>query len=165
MLDVLRARSAAEAHAELARLGPRVHSPFHLLYADRTSAHLTYSDDEHTHQVDLGPGLHVITERSPGAAATARSKRIRAAWSRATADRPTEPPIEALRALLAEHDPEQPLDGACVHHDALGYGTRSSMILVLRAGTTGRSVELHWAEGKPCRTPWTDLSELALGLS
>ena len=53
-----------------------------------------------------------------------------------------------------------PLEGADVHADELGYGTRSSIQLVLRDW----ACELLWTQGHPCTEPAADLSDVATGL-
>jgi hypothetical protein len=145
--DALRAPSAAALHARLADLDPRAYNPFHLLYADRASAHLTWSDGHALHRADLAPGLHVVTERSFGAGDEARAALVRRRWEALGGDlRP-----ETLGPLLAEHA-DDPFAATCVHADAFGYGTRSSAILLL--GETWRETRLFWAEGRPCVTPF-----------
>jgi hypothetical protein len=54
-----------------------------------------------------------------------------------------------------------PLEGACVHADDLGYGTRSSFQLVVREGGP---VEFLWTEGHPCTAAASDLSVQATAL-
>lgn len=152
VLDALRAPSAAALHDKLADLDPAAYNPFHLLYADRASAHLTWSDGAALHRADLGPGLHVVTERSFGAGDAARADLVRRRWE-ALGD----PSSEGLQALLAEHAGD-PFAATCVHADAFGYGTRSSMIL--RLADTWAETRLAWAEGKPCRTPFVPQDDL-----
>jgi uncharacterized protein with NRDE domain len=156
VVDALAAPSAGALHARLAGLDPRAYNPFHLLYADRSTAHLTWSDGEALHREDLGPGLHVVTERSFGAGGDAsRADRVRRRWDRGDL------PADALARMLAEHA-EDTFTATCVHADALGYGTRSSMILELGAAWEG--TRLLWAEGKPCVTPFVEQRELVAGL-
>ena len=163
VLDALRGHTAAETHAALAEIGAEAHNPFHLLYADRHSAHLTWSDGSTIHRADLEPGLSVVTERSPGVGpGNARTTRMHEAWKQLPPTRTGAPTPESVRALLSEHDHDHPLDAVCVHADAVGYGTRSSMLLVLP--NDPRGVELWWAEGKPCQTPFTNLSGLPRSL-
>jgi hypothetical protein len=52
------------------------------------------------------------------------------------------------------------LEGACVHADEFGYGTRSSIQLVLRPS----SPDFLWTQGPPCTNPPTDLSAAAAAL-
>lgn len=184
--EALGSTSAVELRDRLEGVGQGVHNPFHLLYADRDRAFLTWDDGDGVHHADVeapmtgdgggaavgdgesgrgagSGGLVVVTERGhawdaarlPGE----RDAFVRRAWDRLTAEQREDP--AALIGLLAQHG-ESPLDGACVHADALGYGTRSSFAMVLsREPGASRAV---WVEGKPCTTPSTDLAPLLAGL-
>jgi uncharacterized protein with NRDE domain len=156
--DALRAPSAAALHARLADLDPLAYNPFHLLYADRESAHLTWSDGTVLHRSDLAPGLHVVTERSFGAANDERGALVRKLWEDLRGDLAP----AGLAALLSRHA-EDPFAATCVHADAFGYGTRSSLILAL--GRTWESTRMLWAEGRPCVTPYVDQAALLGQLS
>jgi hypothetical protein len=147
VVDALAAPSAAALHARMAEVDPAAYNGFHLLYADRASAHLTWSDGRALHRSDLGPGLHVVTDRGFGAGDDARSGLVRRRWAEigARLERGT------IAPLLAEHA-EDPFAAPCVHADAFGYGTRSSAILLL--GEAWDDTRLFWAEGRPCRTPF-----------
>jgi uncharacterized protein with NRDE domain len=151
--DALRAPSAAALHASLASLDARAYNPFHLLYADRSSAHLTWSDGAAIHRADLDPGLIVITERSFGAGDDARGALVRRLWEDLRGDLSP----GALASVLSRHAAD-PFAATCVHADAFGYGTRSSMILTL--GARVGEARMLWAEGKPCVTPFVDQAAL-----
>jgi hypothetical protein len=155
--DALRAPSAAELHHRLAGVDPAAYNPFHLLYADRESAHLTWSDGHALHRADLGPGLHIATERSFGAGDEARAALVRRRW-----DALPELSPGAIGPVLAEHA-DDPFAATCVHADAFGYGTRSSMILMLGRGWD--DTRLLWAEGRPCRTPFVEQDALLRALA
>jgi uncharacterized protein with NRDE domain len=158
VLETLHAPTAAKAHQQLARLSGNEHNPFHLFYGDRQSAHLTWSDGTTLTQANLAPGLHVITERSPGLEAdTPRAARIRRAWNKLPAAATGSPAIADVQALLSQHDPNNPLDAVCVHADAVGYGTRSSMVLALHDAPN--ELQLWWSEARPCTTAFTDISK------
>lgn len=150
--DALRAPSAAALHARLAGVDPAAYNPFHLLYADRESAHLTWTDGHTLHRADLAPGLHVVTERSFGAGDEARAALVRRRWEALGELAPG-----AIGPVLAEHA-DDPFTATCVHADAFGYGTRSSMILLL--GARWDTTRLLWAEGRPCRTPFVEQDAL-----
>jgi len=54
----------------------------------------------------------------------------------------------------------EPLESACVHADAVGYGTRSSLQLLVRpAGASAL-----WTDGHPCVNEPRDISGLAAAL-
>ncbi|APR76508.1 Hypothetical protein A7982_01855 [Minicystis rosea] len=157
VIDALRASSAAALHERLAELDPAAHNPFHLLYADRESAHLTWSDGHALHRSELAPGLHVVTERSFGAGDEARASLVRRHWAELGELTP-----ETIAPILAQHA-DNPFDATCVHADAFGYGTRSSMIL--RLADRWADTRFFWAEGRPCRTPFVDQEALVRALA
>jgi hypothetical protein len=90
--EALRADSVDALHGRLASLGARVYNPFHLLYADTSGrAGLTVCDGARLRQHILGPGLHVLTERSFGAGDDAvRVRRAEAALARGGGHLPLE---------------------------------------------------------------------------
>jgi uncharacterized protein with NRDE domain len=156
VVEALAARSAAELHATMAAVDPRAFNGFHLLYADRVGAHVTHNDGERLTQLDLAPGLHVVTERSFSGPTHARELFIRDAWATTIATR--EPTVDALGAILGHHDPADPLSSVCVHAEAFNYGTRSSTILLLR--DEPRASELWFTEARPCASSFERVSEL-----
>lgn len=150
----------AEARARIAALNAGDYNPFHLLFADREGASAIWSDGEVLHEVELGPGLHFITERSFDAAPSGRhsilttaSARLRVAGSA--------PDVDGWRSILAAHPPELGegppearailLDGVCVHAQPLNYGTRSSTVVEL--GPARTQLRYFHGAGRPCRVP------------
>ena len=109
------------------------------------------------HRADLGPGLHVVTERSFGAGDDQRGAFVRRAWDELRGDLSP----ASLGALLGRHAAD-PFAATCVHADALGYGTRSSLILLL--GSRWTETRWLWAEGKPCVTPFVERADLVESL-
>jgi hypothetical protein len=99
--------------------------------------------------------VHVITERSLGGDDRSRGALALAQW--ATLEKKDPPEPAQLRALLSIHR-EEPLAGTCLHLPELGYGTRSSLVLLLASELTQTRVE--WAEGSPCTARWKELSGL-----
>lgn len=162
VVRALGAPDAASARESLRALQPADYNGFHLLHADAREASLTWSDGASLHQQQLEPGVvHALTERSFTSEAAARAARGLAAWpSGDTA--PTPEALQALVALHAEPGAEHPLFAPCVHLDTLDYGTRSSS--VIRLGRDLRSSDWRWAEGPPCRTPFSDLGSLLRAL-
>lgn len=148
VIEALRGTSAAAVHDAMSRLDPSRHNGFHLVYADRRDVLATVSDGEYMVQLTLGSGLHVVTERSFGAGDDRRREgRVNRKWSELTAGGFDE---ASLTLLLTEHDPEDPLGSTCIHLDAVGYGTRSAM--VLDVAKEPRESRMLWAEGPPCKT-------------
>lgn len=166
--EALAAPSARVLRERLAGLAHGVHNPFHLLYADRTEAFLTWDDEEAVRHVGLCTAgghvdhgaapteLAIVTEQGHAWDALrplgARDAFVRRAWEALPRERRDDLPT--LVGLLGQHG-DSPLDGTCVHADAVGYGTRSSFALAL-AREEGRSRGL-WVEGKPCTVPAVEL--------
>lgn len=155
VLDALAAGSVRAAAERIAGLDPTQHSPFHLVIADRTEARLVWNDGARHHHEVLPPGIHVVSERSRGAAPTERDallqRRMQArGWS-------AEPGVEEWRALLSEHAAST-FEGPCVHADDRGYGTRCSTVVRLPAAG---GIGFWHADGRPCVTAYVDLSAQA----
>lgn len=159
VFEALGAADHREARARIARLGARDYNPFHLLFADRGGASVVWSDGEHLHELDLGPGVHWITERSFGAAASGRHG-ILDSWATQLVGGPA-PDVEGWRSILADHRPQHPdeppralavaLDGVCVHARPLNYGTRSSTLVEL--GEAHDALRFFHGIGRPCEAP------------
>jgi uncharacterized protein with NRDE domain len=155
VLDALAIGSVEGAADRIAGLDPAMHNPFHLVIADRRAAHLVWNDGVRQHHEGLPPGLHVITERSRGAAPTERDGLLRRRLEERQWE--GEPSIEQWRALLSEHAASS-LEGPCVHADDRGYGTRCSTVVRLPAEG---GIGFFHADGRPCVTPYVDLSTQA----
>ena len=159
--EALRAQSAVALRDRLAGLEVGSYNPFHLFYADRETAHLSWSNGVSMHYQALVPGVHIITERSLGAGDVGREEAIRARWAREIAGQPLD--LDRLRAMLTEHGATDPRAGTCVHLDDFGYGSRSSLLLSL--GDTWAATALRWAEGRPCETEHVDQADLIAALA
>src|SRR5690606_4845508 len=72
VFEALGAADHRAARDRIARLAARDYNPFHLLLADRGGGSAIWSDGERLHELELPPGVHWITERSFGAAASER---------------------------------------------------------------------------------------------
>ncbi len=146
VIDVARLQTLDAAEALLRGIAVRAYNEFHLLVTDgRAAVRLIATDD--AMRIDrLGKGMHVLTERSFGAAPPDREAPVREAFE-SLQDQARD--LGRLQQTLATHDQ------ICVHHEAFDYGTRSSTVLVLGAQPT-----LLFADGPPCRTPFVDRSEL-----
>jgi hypothetical protein len=157
--DALRASDARELRERMARVPGDRHNGFHLVWADTREAHVAICDGQRIEVRELPAGeLHVVTERSYGAGEGVREGEV----LRECAPLFAAPSVSAaaLRPPMQRHGPT-PLEGACVHADELGYGTRSSLQLVLREGG---ACELLWTDGHPCTEPLLDLSRLGSDL-
>jgi uncharacterized protein with NRDE domain len=160
VLDALAAPSAADLHTRLSTLSPKAFNAFHLFYADVHAAFVTWSDGTEVMQETLGPGLHVVTERSLGGDDRARTERAKTFWREHVQPFERE---EDLAAMMRLHAPDDPLGSLCVHAPAFNYGTRSSMLLWL-APTLMHS-RMLWSDRAPCegvyRPLMQELGELA----
>ena len=108
--------------------------------------------------VDLTPGVHVLTVRDLDDPESPKALRLlsqaRAAAAEATG---ADDLRDRLAALLTSHETDPggpPQSAACIHGDV--YGTVSSSTVVVSAD----GVELRYAPGRPCVTPYetVDLS-------
>ena len=148
-------------HRDLSAIDPRKFNAFHLFYADASgAAGVTWSDGEQLVQQRLGPGVHVVTERSFGADAVDRAETIVHRWPAPLAD--GSPDVPALQAMLSRHDERDPLGTICIHLPQFNFGTRSSAILLLARDLAGS--RFWWAEGSPCQNPYVERSELVRAL-
>jgi uncharacterized protein with NRDE domain len=159
VVDALHAASASEVKERIEQVPGNRHNGFHLLFADSREAWVAIGDGTRleVRAVLLGRVL-VVTERSYGAGEGTREAEVR----RESAPLFSAPGLSAsmLRPPMQHHG-QVPLEGACVHADDLGYGTRSSLQLVVREEG---SVEFLWTEGHPCTTEASDLSAQATAL-
>jgi hypothetical protein len=120
---------------------------------------LIVNDGDQIREIQLAPGLHVLTERSQveGGTQTEREKLIAARMrTHLESGVPTE---HDLAGMLSVHA-EDPFDGTCVHAPAYNYGTRSSTLIWFYKD----SIRFLHAEGPPCETPYQDYSTQAASM-
>lgn len=156
VLEALQAEDARGLRAALNELRGDRHNGFHLVYADLHDAFVSWSDGASVQHLALAPEqVHVVTERSFGAGQGEREQAVAADFAALP------PSLEGWRAPMTRHATE-PLESACVHADALGYGTRSSLQLLLRP----TFAEALWTDGHPCTGEPRPLAPLiaALGI-
>lgn len=140
VMEALQASSARALRERLAELPGDRHNGFHLIYADLRDAFVTWSDGFAVRHVQLAPGaVHVVTERSFGAGEGEREQRVLQDFAQ------RELSLQSWREPMTRHA-SLPLQSACVHADAVGYGTRSSLQLLLRPD----GAEALWTDGHPC---------------
>jgi len=137
-----------------ATLNPKAYNAFHLLFASGAEAGLAWSDGETLRTRTLGPGIHVLTERTLPGEDSPRVQRIQKHFEEHGLTR------EAMTTLLQLHS-EDPHAGLCIHAPGQNYGTRSSC--VFWADTL--EPRLLWTEGAPCQNPSQDVSQLLMELS
>lgn len=161
VVEALGAPDAQTLHSRLGTLSATRFNAFHLLYADAEHAFVTWSDGDAVRQTTLGPGLHIVTERSLGGDDRSRTSLIAERWPEVSPNGALPTP-ERLQQLLATTRTDDPLGGLCVEAPAWNYGTRSSLVLY-RASVLGQS-RLFWADGRPDRTPFVERPELVTQL-
>ena len=153
VLNALMARSAEDAVERLQDIEASDYNAFHLVLADRERAYCLWSDSHFVTPVELGPGIHVITERSFGAGTTGREAFLKE-HSAGTKD------VAELADLMAAHL-EDAFDSPCVHVPASNYGTRSSTLLEFH---NTRGLAVMYADGPPCETEYEDHSAAIRGM-
>ena len=151
--DALRSASALDAADAVSLSPPSVHNPFHLVVADLSSAHLVWNDGETLSRHRLQPGLHVLTERSLGAAPSKRLELL-PKLVRPLA-RATPPTLETWRRVLSQRS-EPPIEGINVLDRDRNYGTRSSSVVQL--SDDPQELGFFHAGGPPDETPYAALS-------
>jgi hypothetical protein len=154
--DALACSSVSAAAEGAARWSPETHNGFHLVIGGAEEAELVWGDGLKVRRIALRPGVHVVTERSFGAAPSGREERLSQLAKELEIGPP--PNDERLKEILSEHA-EDAFDGICVHLPVIGYGTRSSTMLRL-----GERVRFLHTEGAPCSSELQDLSETARAL-
>lgn len=157
VLAALRASNARSLRAHLEALPAERYNTFHLLYADREAAFVTWSDGARIHHDALAPGVHVVTERSLGGDDRGRTALIEAALPTLPREGGLPTP-ESLQRLLSTTDPDEPARGVCVDLPEFNYGSRSSLVTFL--GPTLSQSRWWWADGRPDRTPFVEHPEL-----
>ncbi|MFT3710002.1 MAG: NRDE family protein [Archangium sp.] len=153
VVEALRAGNALALHAQLSSLSPKRFNTFHLLYADREAAFVTWSDGEKIHHAALPRGVHVVTERSLGGDDHGRTALIEGLLPKLDQVDGV-PTAAALRGLLSHGDAGDPVRGVCVDLPQFDYGSRSSMVMFL-----GAKPQIWWADGRPDRTPFIEHPE------
>jgi uncharacterized protein with NRDE domain len=155
VVDALGGTSAAHAAEIVTKHAPDAHNPFHLVFADVAHACSVWSDGETMTSFELPRGVHVVTERSFGAAPNGRGEFLEHAVAELTAARRLTP--AALTRLLAVHRPNDP-DATSVLLPEYNYGTRSSTLIDIAQR------RLQFADGPPTEADYTDYSDLLHGL-
>lgn len=138
--------SVDDALMRLEDQSPTDYNGFHLAIASRDRAQILWCDSRQFHTRGVEPGLHVLTERSFGAAESAREEWLASQLSRVAA--PSD--LDALLLYRAEEG----FEGTLVDVPELNYGTRSSTLIGL-----GPEPQLRHADGPPGQHDYRDLSD------
>jgi uncharacterized protein with NRDE domain len=153
VLDALMARTAEEAMERLKDIDAGTYNAFHLVLADTETAYCLWSDGFFVTAVELGHGIHVVTERSFGAASSDREDFLKEQVT-GTKD------VAELADVMGMHR-ENPFDSPCVHVPASNYGTRCSTLLEFH---TTRGLAVMYADGSPCDVEYEDYSPAIRGM-
>lgn len=140
--------SAADARRWAQGLVCQEYNPFHVLVADVHSAFCFVGNHNEPQLIDLGPGVHVITERS----FTDHTPPRETYFTSRIHDAP--PDIQDLKEMLSDLTPDT-LDSPRISIPEFNYGTRSAWILEL--GVTPR---LFVTEVAPTPSSFEDQSSL-----
>jgi uncharacterized protein with NRDE domain len=131
-------------------LHPAEFNPVNVLYASPTTAAcVSLDDDKGCRAGTLAPGIHVLTEQDVDDPADAKTQAIATRASRALDVSSVPDAVTALRGILRSHDADDGGSPACIHGDA--HGTVSSSTVVV--GADGE-VRYEHAEGPPCVTEY-----------
>lgn len=160
VVQALRLPNARAVYEWMGTLEGERYNGFHLVAADLEEAWLAIGDGHTIERDELSPGVHVITERSFGAGEGLREAQCKAAY--AALFHEGDPTVQELRGPMQAHADtgQSPLESACVHAELFGYGTRSSLELVV---PISGPVHALWSEGKTCTAPAQDVSPLIDG--
>jgi uncharacterized protein with NRDE domain len=149
----LAGQTAEEALARVMQINAGEFNPFHLAIADLDSAMAVWSDGAQLHRVDLGKGLHIITERSFGAGNDRRELLMKSLAARSES-------VVDLADAMAVHRQES-FDAPCVHLPDSAFGTQSSCIFEFHQR---RGLGVMYAPGPPCACEYEDFSAQVNGL-
>jgi len=152
VLEALEEKDAQSAAERIGAIVPKKYNRFHLIVADKQQAFLIWSDGEQVTYRNLGVGVHILTERSLGAASGQREEWI---GSRLKAVDPKVCLRKDFWSQLLGYHAKDPFDGTCVHAPKFDYATRSSSLIWMESD----SVRFFHAEGAPCKTPYVDFSK------
>jgi len=165
-LDALRCRTASEAAAFAAAQPGSDYNPFNLLMVSREQAFVAYNRGAAIEVVELKPGLHLLSNLDVD---DFECPKISASYGKfahlgANAEFQRDPVGQraALGALLADHNTQldsrivpaaaRKPNALCLHLHVEGYGTRSSSMIFMRAGSS--EITHFFAPGPPCQTAY-----------
>ncbi|MBI3250037.1 MAG: NRDE family protein [Deltaproteobacteria bacterium] len=162
-LDALKHASAEAALRFVTRHSAYRYNPFNLVIADQ---HFSYVVDNQG-QADvlttrqLSPGMYVVTNRTPNDQTCPRIARVSPGFADIGKTFTAEPVslprlFSALHQQMADHGDagEGIRNGLCLHLE--DYGTCSSTLVAY--SSRSRSYHYYFAEGPPCRIPYSDVS-------
>ncbi len=149
----LRGRDSDHAISLLLGVQAEDYNPFHIVVADLATTRAVWSDGRALTPVELGTGLHIITERSFDAGDDPRAAGLRGRCEGTKS-------VVDLAEILATHA-EKAFDGPCVHMPTASFGTQASCIFEFHEQ---RGLGIMYADGPPCETEYEDHSAEINGL-
>ena len=164
--DLLSCANSSEVVARLTRLDHR-YNAFNLLAADGDGAHLVEYAEGRATPRPLEPGCHIVTNRAiDDTASEPKAKRaielLGAAglWNLPAGSRAPDSLMSTLALILGDHGLSRD-DALCLHGER--YGTRSAAVWRIRPpGTSPVAIELRYADGAPCSTPFATVRGSAI---
>jgi len=144
VLEALMYQDAFEGAKTIADWDAGDINPFHLIVADLKRAFLVWHTGSSIEIEELGPGVHVLTERSLGAAESAREDYVLEQVDRLQREGLFDQ--EHLAALLSTQR-GMGFDDVRVNLPAINYGTRSSVIIEITDAAGRRNPQLVYQPG------------------
>ncbi len=150
----------ADSHEVVARLTglDDPYNAFNLFASDGEAAHLVEYAEGRAAARPLEPGCHIVTNRAIDDTATEPKvqraiERLGAAdlWDLRPGSRAPESLMSKLGLILGDHGLGGD-DALCLHGER--YGTRSAAVWRVGSPGEGTAIELRYADGAPCSTPF-----------
>jgi uncharacterized protein with NRDE domain len=150
----------ADSHEVVARLIglEELYNAFNLVASDGETTHLVeYAEGLATARA-LEPGCYIVTNRAIDD--TASEPKVQRAiellgaadlWDLRLGSRVPESLMSKLALILGDHGLSGD-DALCLHGER--YGTRSAAVWLIGSPGTAITIELHYADGAPCSTPF-----------
>lgn len=159
VVELLRARSLAEARAAVRQMPPGRTNPFLLVCADTGGHGFWASTAQGLSPHELSPGLTMLGNFPPGDPLDAKLQRAEQRLRALALEGGDEVGLaQRLQSALGTHDGDRgPRESLCVHTQG-NYGTVSSTVLL--AGERLSHARLLHANGPPCVIPYADHSLL-----
>jgi uncharacterized protein with NRDE domain len=150
----------ADSHEVVARLIglDERYNAFNLFTAGEDGAHLVEYAEGHVTPRRLEPGHYIVTNRAIDD--TASEPKVQRAiellgaadlWDLRPGSRAPESLMSKLALILGDHGLGGD-DALCLHGEQ--YGTRSAAVWLIGSPGTAITIELHYADGAPCSTPF-----------
>ncbi|MCK5438492.1 MAG: NRDE family protein [Gemmatimonadetes bacterium] len=158
--DLLSCASSSEVVAQLTRLDHR-YNAFNLLTIDADGGYLAEYADGRATARPLETGCRIVTNRAIDD--TASEPKVKRAiellgaaglWDLPAGSPAPESLVSTLALILGDHGHSGD-DALCLHGER--YGTRSAAVWRVGSPGTGGSIELSYADGAPCSTPFVEV--------